>query len=99
MQKTRSKEIGHAIGFDGFMPLIREGKWNLLTNLGETDSLKKALSVAIEELPWKEQLVLSLYYDEELTVSEIGKVLGLDERKILRLYAAAILNLDHKVRV
>lgn len=98
MEKTSSKEIGHAIGFDGFMPLIKEGKWDLLTNPRETDSLKKALSEAIEELPWKEQLVLSLYYCEELTVSEIGKVLGLDERRILRLYAAAILYLDHKVR-
>ena len=99
MEKTRSKEIGHAIGFDGFMPLIKEGKWDLLTNRGETDSLKKVLSAAIEELPWKEQLVLSLYYCEELTVSEIGKVLGLDERKILQLYTAAVVNLDHKVRV
>lgn len=99
MEKTRSKEIGHAIGFDGFMPLIKEGKWDLLTNRGETDSLKKALSAAIEELPWKEQLVLSLYYCEELTVSEIGEVLGLGERKILQLYTAAIVNLDHKVRV
>ncbi len=99
MEKTRSKEIGHAIGFDGFMPRIKEGKWHLLTSLGKTDSLKNALSAAIEELPWKEQLVLSLYYCEELTISEIGKVLGLDERKILRLYAAAILNLDHRVRV
>ncbi len=99
MEKTRSKEIGHAIGFDGFMPLIKEGKWDLLTNRGETDSLKKVLSAAIEELPWKEQLVLSLYYCEELTVSEIGEVLGLDERKILQLYTAAVVNLDHKVRV
>ncbi len=98
MERARSEEIGHAVGFDGFMPL-KEGKWDLLTNLGETDSLRKALSAAIGELPWKEQLVLSLYYCEELTVSEIGEVLGLNERKILRLYAAAILNLDHKVRV
>ena len=55
--------------------------------------LKDRLADAIEELPEKEQLVLSLYYDEELNLKEIGEVLGITESRVSQIRTQAILRL------
>ena len=60
--------------------------------------LKKALSLAIVELPEKEQLVLSLYYFEELTMKEVGKVLNLTESRISQLHTQTVLRLRSKLK-
>jgi RNA polymerase sigma factor FliA len=60
--------------------------------------LKKALTVAIAELPEKERLVLSLYYFEELTMKEVGKVLNLTESRISQLHTQAVLRLRAKLK-
>jgi RNA polymerase sigma factor for flagellar operon FliA len=60
--------------------------------------LKKALSRAIAELPEKERLVLSLYYYEELTMKEIGKVLKLTESRISQLHTQIVLRLRSKLK-
>jgi RNA polymerase sigma factor for flagellar operon FliA len=59
--------------------------------------LKKALSHAISELPEKERLVLSLYYFEELTMKEVGKVLNLTESRISQLHTQTVLRLRSKL--
>jgi RNA polymerase sigma factor for flagellar operon FliA len=59
--------------------------------------LKKALTQAISELPEKERLVLSLYYFEELTMKEVGKVLNLTESRISQLHTQTILRLRSKL--
>jgi RNA polymerase sigma factor for flagellar operon FliA len=59
--------------------------------------LKKALSLAIAELPEKERLVLSLYYFEELTMKEVGKVLNLTESRISQLHTQTVLRLRSKL--
>ncbi|HXH09051.1 MAG TPA: FliA/WhiG family RNA polymerase sigma factor [Alphaproteobacteria bacterium] len=59
--------------------------------------LKKALVRAIEELPEKERLVLSLYYFDELTMKEVGKVLNLTESRISQLHTQAVLRLRGKL--
>jgi RNA polymerase sigma factor for flagellar operon FliA len=51
------------------------------------------LSQAIEGLPERERLVLSLYYDEELNLKEIGEVLGVSESRISKLHSQALLRL------
>jgi RNA polymerase sigma factor for flagellar operon FliA len=51
------------------------------------------LSQAIEGLPERERLVLSLYYDEELNLKEIGEVLGVSESRISQLHSQALLRL------
>lgn len=51
---------------------------------------RRALAGVIEELPEKEKLVLSLYYRDELTMKEIGKVLGLTEGRVCQLHSQAI---------
>jgi RNA polymerase sigma factor FliA len=60
--------------------------------------LKKALTLTIAELPEKERLVLSLYYFEELTMKEVGKVLNLTESRISQLHTQAVLRLRGKLR-
>lgn len=55
---------------------------------------KQRLIRAIKELPEREQQVLSLYYFEELTLKEIGKVLGVSESRICQLHARAVLSLQ-----
>jgi RNA polymerase sigma factor FliA len=60
-------------------------------------NLKKALAVAIDELPEKERLVLSLYYFDELTMKEVGHVLNLTESRISQLHTQATLRLRGKL--
>jgi RNA polymerase sigma factor FliA len=60
--------------------------------------LKKALTLAVAELPDKERLVLSLYYFEELTMKEVGKVLNLTESRISQLHTQAVLRLRGKLK-
>jgi RNA polymerase sigma factor FliA len=60
--------------------------------------LKKALSLAIGELPEKERLVLSLYYFEDLTMKDLGKVLNLTESRISQLHTQTVLRLRSKLK-
>ena len=55
--------------------------------------LKDQLAGAIRELPEKEQLVLSLYYDEELNLKEIGEVLHITESRVSQIRTQAIIRL------
>ncbi len=66
-----------------------------LTKLKE---LKEALAQAIKQLPEKERLVISLYYLEELTMKETGKVLGITESRVSQIHSQAILHLRAKLR-
>jgi RNA polymerase sigma factor for flagellar operon FliA len=55
--------------------------------------MKQRLIDAIEELPEKERMVLTLYYYEELTMKEIGLALGLVESRISQIHSSAVLRL------
>jgi RNA polymerase sigma factor for flagellar operon FliA len=56
------------------------------------------LGGAIDTLPKKERLVVSLYYYDELTMKEIGKVLGVNESRVSQLHTKAMLRLRTKLR-
>jgi RNA polymerase sigma factor for flagellar operon FliA len=60
--------------------------------LAETQDLKRHLAAAIDQLPAREKVVLSLYYYEELTMHEIGQVLELTLSRISQLHTKAILH-------
>jgi len=60
--------------------------------------LKKAVARAIKQLPEKERLVISLYYLDELTMKETGKVLGITESRVSQIHSQAILHLRAKLR-
>jgi len=62
--------------------------------LGE---VRDAVARAIEDLPEKEKQVISLYYYDELTMKEIGKVLDLTESRVSQIHTRAILRL--RVRI
>ncbi len=60
--------------------------------------IRGILSTAIDALPKKERLVVSLYYFDELTMKEIGKVLGVNESRVSQLHTKAMLRLRTKLR-
>ncbi len=60
--------------------------------------IRAMLSGAIDALPKKERLVVSLYYYDELTMKEIGKVLGVNESRVSQLHTKAMLRLRNKLR-
>lgn len=62
------------------------------------EELKKVLAEAVEELSPKEKTVISLYYYEELTLKEIGEVMGFTESRICQIHAKSILKLKTKIR-
>ncbi len=64
----------------------------------ESEELKQTLVQIIQSLPEREQLVLSLYYYEQLTFKEIGMVLDVSESRVCQLHAKAILSLRSKLR-
>ena len=63
----------------------------------ESNELTRLLADAIEELPEKERLVLSLYYYEEFTMKEIGALLGVNESRVSQLHTKATLRLRGKL--
>jgi RNA polymerase sigma factor for flagellar operon FliA len=58
-----------------------------------TSELKDRLADAIESLPERERLVIALYYYENLTLREIGEVLGVTESRVSQLHTKAVLGL------
>jgi len=66
-------------------------------NIVEKEEIKRVIVQAINELPEKEKKVLVLYYYEDLTLKEIGKVLEVTESRISQLHTKAILRLRSKL--
>ncbi len=58
-----------------------------------SDNFRKSLAAAIGDLPEREKLVLSLYYQEELNLKEIGAVLGVSESRVSQIHSQAALRL------
>jgi RNA polymerase sigma factor for flagellar operon FliA len=63
----------------------------------DATELREALADAIARLPEREKLVVTLYYYEELTLREIGEVLGVTESRISQLHTKAILRLKARL--
>ncbi len=59
----------------------------------EQSEVREALAESISSLPEREKLVVTLYYYEELTLREIGEVLGVTESRVSQLHTKAILRL------
>src|SRR3954471_6292533 len=63
----------------------------------DATELREALGDAISRLPEREKLVVTLYYYEELTLREIGEVLGVTESRVSQLHTKAILRLKARL--
>ncbi len=61
--------------------------------------VKDVVAKAIEELPERQRLVLSLYYFEDLNLKEIGQVLRVTESRVSQLHAQAVTRLRAKLAV
>lgn len=61
-------------------------------------SFRQSLVDAIRTLPERDQLVMSLYYEQELNLKEIGAVLGVSESRICQLHSQAVARLRSKLR-
>jgi RNA polymerase sigma factor FliA len=55
--------------------------------------MKERLGDAIQKLPDRERLVMTLYYYEEMTMREIGLVLGVVESRVSQVHASAVIHL------
>lgn len=65
----------------------------------ENAQFMEALVAAIEELPEREKLVISLYYVEEMTLREIGEVIGVSESRVSQMLSATAKNLRGILKV
>jgi RNA polymerase sigma factor for flagellar operon FliA len=63
----------------------------------DASELKDRLADAIARLPEREKLVIALYYYENLTLREIGEVLGVTESRISQLHTKAVLRLRSRL--
>ncbi len=63
----------------------------------EGEETKFLLARAVDQLPEREKMVVTLYYFESLTLAEIGKVLGVTESRICQMHTKAVVSLRAKL--
>ena len=63
----------------------------------ESEEMKRILFEAINKLPDREKIVVTLYYYEGLTLAEIGQVLGVTESRICQMHTKAVLQLRSRM--
>lgn len=59
----------------------------------EDNNLRARIADAVDLLPEREKLVMSLYYEQELNLREIGEVLGVSESRVCQIHGQALLRL------
>lgn len=62
------------------------------------EQIKKKVAEAVETLPDKEKLIISLYYYDELTLKEIGKVLDITESRVCQLHSQTMHRLKGRLK-
>jgi RNA polymerase sigma factor for flagellar operon FliA len=63
----------------------------------EIEEMRHILAEAINRMPEREKIVLTLYYYEGLTLAEIGEVLGVTESRVCQIHTKAVLQLRSRV--
>ena len=84
-------------GKERIVPYGRRAATALEAYLAERAEMEHLLRQAIDTLPERERTVLHLYYYEELTLREIGEVLGVTESRVSQLHTKAILRLKARL--
>lgn len=64
----------------------------------DTEELRDVLAESVERLPAKEQSVVAMYYYNEMTMKDIGKVLNLTESRVSQIHTKAVMRLRGKLR-
>ncbi len=78
------KELGEFIPDDA-----EKSPYELL----KKQEIRDVLAQQIDNLPEKERMAVSLYYFNELTMKEVGKILGVTESRVSQLHSSAVLRL------
>jgi RNA polymerase sigma factor for flagellar operon FliA len=103
LQDARAHQLLYAEDFnngDG-ESLLEEGagaqaRHNTLDGLLQKE-LRDRLSLSVAELPEREKILMSLYYEKELNQREIGEVLGVTESRVCQLHSQAVARLRSKL--
>jgi RNA polymerase sigma factor for flagellar operon FliA len=88
------------------MEVVTEEVMNIATDssqqpeaIVEHEQFMGALTDAVAELPERDQLLMNLYYVEELNLKEIGEVLGVTESRVSQLLTAVVKKLRGTLKV
>jgi RNA polymerase sigma factor for flagellar operon FliA len=98
LNKDSLKKENLQLSEEDLLNQIKDEKANHPFHLLSIVESKNILTRRIEELAPKERTVISLYYYEEMTLKEIGAVLGFTESRICQIHTKAILKLRDKMR-
>lgn len=63
----------------------------------EVEEMRQTLAEAINGMPEREKIVLTLYYYEGLTLAEIGEVLGVTESRVCQIHTKSVIHLRAKI--
>ena len=63
----------------------------------EVEEMRQSLATAINDMPEREKIVLTLYYYEGLTLAEIGEVLGVTESRVCQIHTKSVIHLRAKI--
>jgi RNA polymerase sigma factor FliA len=63
----------------------------------EVEEMRQILAQAINDMPEREKIVLTLYYYEGLTLAEIGEVLGVTESRVCQIHTKSVIHLRAKI--
>ena len=64
----------------------------------DLSDMKARLAAAIDALPKREKIVIALYYYENLTLREIGEVLGVTESRVSQIHTKSVLQLRSRLQ-
>ena len=85
---------GDATTLGDTIPDADDGPGQLL----ERSELRSQLAEAIERMPEREKIVLTLYYFENLTLAQIGEVLGVTESRVSQIHTKSVLQLRSRLQ-
>jgi RNA polymerase sigma factor for flagellar operon FliA len=83
---------------DGLMHLLVDGDSDDPLGLAGLKEMRSAIADSIDQLKEKERMVVSLYYWDELTMKEIGKVLDITESRVSQIHSSALTQLRARLR-
>ncbi|MFK7962759.1 MAG: RNA polymerase sigma factor FliA [Burkholderiaceae bacterium] len=83
-------DLGGRDSDEGFLDRHTPEEPTNMTELLKSDEFRDALTQAIGQLPEREQMVMGMYYEQDLNLKEIGAVMGVTESRISQLHSQAV---------
>ena len=88
------EEIG--LGDESILESLSNPQTEVLEHV-QKDNMKTIIAHAVALLPKREQMVMALYYDEELNLREIGAVIGVSESRVSQIHSQAVIRLQSRL--